>query len=145
MSADWINSSIVASFKRLDGSLQATKLNADTTWIMADLYIWTLVEAGVALTCSCLPVVGPIFSMVKDNITSYIASKYSKSRSNVSKEVSNGFQSHTTGQSTDSKTELKMKPDAIMRTDSVVINSQLRSGEDVSAKSTWRLNQNNIV
>ncbi|KAL1863910.1 hypothetical protein Daus18300_008059 [Diaporthe australafricana] len=141
--------SIVASFVRLDGSRQAVKLDADATWIMADLYIWTLVEAGVALICSCLPVVAPIFSMVKDKITSYVSSKYSWSGSKESKqlELSSGFRNHAVGHRIDSETELRMNPDCIIRTDSFRMDTTPRRGDESSGngKSTWQVNQNSTV
>ena len=114
---------------------------------MADLYIWTSVEAGVALICSCLPVVGPIFSMVKDKITSYVTSKHSQSGSSDSKELDSGFQNHAVGRKIDSETELRITPDVIIRTDSIRMDTQPRRENESSENGTsaWRVNKDNPV
>lgn len=72
-----LSSAVAAGCVRLDSSLQAIQLNADTTWITVDIYMWTIVEMGVGLVCSCLPVIGPLFGLVKDRISSYIISRNS--------------------------------------------------------------------
>ncbi|KAH7031688.1 uncharacterized protein B0I36DRAFT_324432 [Microdochium trichocladiopsis] len=69
---------VAAGCVRLDSSVQAIELDADTTWITADIYMWTAVEAGVGLICACLPVIGPLFGLVKDRVSSYIISRSSK-------------------------------------------------------------------
>src|SRR4051794_39627395 len=58
-------SAIAAGIVRLTRTLAATQLGADTTWIAADIYIWTAAEAGVALIYACLPIIGPLFSFTK--------------------------------------------------------------------------------
>ena len=85
-----LSSAVAAGCVRLDSSLQATELNADQTWITVDIYMWTIVEMGVGLICSCLPVIGPLFGLVKDRISSYIISRNSQRglRSSVTDEES---------------------------------------------------------
>ncbi|KAJ4393002.1 hypothetical protein N0V93_002206 [Gnomoniopsis smithogilvyi] len=129
--------SIAASFIRLSQTHKATELNADTTWIIGDLYMWTLVEAGVGLICSCLPVIGPLFGLVREKMTSYLASlSTQKGLNSNSKGSSNfGYQYGRgklgMGHRIDSETALGHdKRGGIVRTDSFRMDTQLRSGAE---------------
>jgi hypothetical protein len=66
---------------RLVSTLAAIKLNADTTWITADIYMWTAVEAGVGLICACMPIMGPLFGIAGRKMTQAASSSYRNSRS----------------------------------------------------------------
>jgi hypothetical protein len=71
---------IAAGIVRLTRSLEAIRLGADVTWITADIYIWTAVEAGVGLICACLPVIGPLFGIARKLIVTYMSDYSSRSR-----------------------------------------------------------------
>ncbi|KFH47793.1 hypothetical protein ACRE_012880 [Hapsidospora chrysogenum ATCC 11550] len=72
---------IAAGVVRLVSTLAAIKLNADTTWITADIYMWTAVEAGVGLICACMPIMGPLFGIAGRRMTQAASSSYRNSRS----------------------------------------------------------------
>ncbi|KAI0867335.1 hypothetical protein GGS24DRAFT_515889 [Hypoxylon argillaceum] len=69
---------IAAGLTRLSQSVSVTREGADSTWITADIYLWTVIEAGVGLVCSCLPVIGPIFGLIKDKASSYLSNRSSR-------------------------------------------------------------------
>ncbi|KAI1476337.1 hypothetical protein F4774DRAFT_412971 [Daldinia eschscholtzii] len=64
---------IIAGIIRLKSSLSAVALNADVTWVTANIYLWTAVETAVGLLCGSLPVIGPLFGLVKDKVASYVS------------------------------------------------------------------------
>ncbi|KAI0023076.1 hypothetical protein F4780DRAFT_127176 [Xylariomycetidae sp. FL0641] len=51
---------IGASITHMVFAISATRLDADTTWITAQIYLWTAVESSVGLICACLPTLGPV-------------------------------------------------------------------------------------
>ncbi|KAI1299553.1 hypothetical protein F5Y03DRAFT_408721 [Xylaria venustula] len=69
---------VAAGLTRLSQSVSVTREDADSTWITADIYLWTVIEAGVGLICSCLPVVGPFFGFIKDKANSYLSDRSSR-------------------------------------------------------------------
>ncbi|KAI1346012.1 hypothetical protein F5Y01DRAFT_322422 [Xylaria sp. FL0043] len=69
---------IAAGLTRLSQSVSVRRQNIDSTWITADIYLWTVIEAGVGLICSCLPVIGPFFGLIKDRASCYLSNRYSR-------------------------------------------------------------------
>ncbi|KAI0190869.1 hypothetical protein F4808DRAFT_399171 [Astrocystis sublimbata] len=69
---------IAAGITRLAESVSVTKKDADSTWITSDIYLWTVIEAGVGLFCSCLPVIGPFFGLIRDKASSYFSNRSSR-------------------------------------------------------------------
>lgn len=82
---------------RLVSTLAAIKLNADTTWITADIYMWTAVEAGVGLICACMPIMGPLFGIAGRKMTQAASSSYHNSRSRGRDKTFNNAKSDTGG------------------------------------------------
>jgi hypothetical protein len=131
-------SAISASFVRLSQTHKAVQLNADTTCIMADLYMWTLVEAGVGLTCSCLPVIGPLFALIRDKMTLYMVPRSLRKGIDDFNEASLGhLRSQVVGHLIDSETELSKNSRGIMRTDGFVMEIQMRRENDSTGDNTF--------
>jgi len=68
----------IAGIVRLTQTLSAVKPGADTTWVTAEIYMWTAIEAGVGLICACLPIIGPLIGLLRERITSYMSHRSSR-------------------------------------------------------------------
>ncbi|KAF2756048.1 hypothetical protein EJ05DRAFT_502515 [Pseudovirgaria hyperparasitica] len=64
---------ITAGLLRLSNSYLSIDPNADVTWVLADINLWTIAEACVGIICASMPVIGPLFGLVKDNVRSYLS------------------------------------------------------------------------
>ena len=131
--ASWsanLSSACIAGIVRLTKTLSAVKPGADTTWVTAEIYMWTAIEAGVALICACLPIIGPLIGLLREKITSYISSRSTRKATQDSTGDTSGGRSRSAGWTSvgsrgrhgdtesASNFELQSKsPHAIMRTD----------------------------
>lgn len=140
------HSAIAAGIVRLVTTLSATKLNADTTWVTADIYMWTAAEAGVGLICACLPTMGPLFGLAKKKMTeaSHRSSQSRKSQrektkgSNSSRAIHPDSGPHRSVVKCDSAStsnlELEMQsPQSIVRTDAYYVETYPRADDSFDA------------
>ncbi|KAI1337121.1 hypothetical protein F5Y15DRAFT_426036 [Xylariaceae sp. FL0016] len=117
---------IAAGFIRLHSTLEATQLHADTTWVTADIYMWTAVEAGVGLICSCLPVIEPLFGLAKRTMTSYLAyiSNWTSRKTLRNSTDGSAAQGPTEKLGRSAYDSLELDPNAAVRTERFLFESQ---------------------
>lgn len=65
-----LSSAIAAECTRLRFAMTANQLDADTTWISADIFLWAAIENSVGLICACLPTLVPILISTKKFLSS---------------------------------------------------------------------------
>ena len=141
-------SAIVAGIVRLVITFSATKLNADSTWITADIYMWTAVEAGVGLICACLPTTSPLFGLVVERVTQVSSSRSRRSQREKTK-LSSASHHHyhqaagsgsfpqrsmancDTGSQTNFELEVQAPAATILRTDTYYVGSCPRTDDSL--------------
>ncbi|KAL6850757.1 hypothetical protein ACO1O0_007883 [Amphichorda felina] len=141
---------IAAGIVRLVITFSATELNADSTWITADIYMWTAVEAGVGLICACLPTTGPLFGLAVRRVTQVSSSRSRRSQREKTKLSGASHHHHhhhhaagsgsfpqrsmancDTGSQTNFELEVQAPAASILRTDAYYVDSYPRTDDSL--------------
>lgn len=145
-----LSSAIAAGIVRLVITFSATELNADSTWITADIYMWTAVEAGVGLICACLPTTGPLFGLAVRRVTQVSSSRSRRSQREKTKLSGASHHHHhhhhaagsgsfpqrsmancDTGSQTNFELEVQAPAASILRTDAYYVDSYPRTDDSL--------------
>ncbi|KAI0885362.1 uncharacterized protein GGS22DRAFT_163511 [Annulohypoxylon maeteangense] len=62
---------IAAECVQLRYQILGSQSGVDGNWIIADIYLWAVIENSIGLICACLPIIGPLIVTIKDAILLY--------------------------------------------------------------------------